>query len=159
MSKSKFNYGYWRTDKPKEEGFSHELISSDTAKILDQTDLDTLEALPNPGVDTLYKAFKRNLDRIPNNEWLGTRVGDKYEWMTWRESLDYAQTLSFGIKKLGLTPEVDGEGTKFKFLGIQSKNRKEWVLCHSAGIYQTVTTISFFDTLGPDANRFIIDQT
>jgi hypothetical protein len=27
---SKFEYGYWRTDKEKEPGFSHELISSDT---------------------------------------------------------------------------------------------------------------------------------
>lgn len=159
MSKSKFTYGYWRTDKPKEEGFSHELISSDTAKILDQTDLDTLEAVPFPGVDTLFKAVQRNYDRIPNNEWLGTRVGDKYEWMSWKESLEYAQTISYGIKALGLCPEVEGDGRTYRFLGIQSKNRKEWVLTHVANIYQTVTTVAFFDTLGPDANRFIINQT
>ena len=160
MSKSNFTYGYWRTDKPKEDGFSHELISSDTAKILAQTDLDTLEALPAPGVDTLFKACQRNYERIPNNEWLGTRVGDKYEWMTWKDSLDYAQTLSYGIKKLDLCPENEGEGDKtLRFLGIQAKNRKEWVLTHTANIYQTVTTVAFFDTLGPEANRFIIDQT
>ena len=32
---SKFQYATWRTDKPKVPGFSHELISSDSAKILD----------------------------------------------------------------------------------------------------------------------------
>ena len=157
-TKSKFTYGYWRTDKEKEDGFSHELISSDTAKV-GITDLDVLETLPHPGVDTLFKAVQRNYDRIPNNEWLGTRVGDKYEWMSWKDSLDYAQILSYGIKKLGLCPEVEGDGQTFRFLGIQSKNRKEWVLTHVANIYQTNTTVAFFDTLGPDACRFIVNQT
>jgi hypothetical protein len=81
---SKFTYGTWRTDKEKEAGFSHELISPDSKLILDQTDLDTLEAWPIPGCDTLFKALESNYQRIPNHEWLGTRVGDKYEWMTWK---------------------------------------------------------------------------
>ena len=80
QEQSGFQYAYWRTDKPKEEGYSHELISSDSAKILDKTDLDTLEAIPYEGVDTILKGFKRNVERIPNNDMLGTRVGDKYEW-------------------------------------------------------------------------------
>jgi hypothetical protein len=110
MSESKFNYGYWRTDKPKEAGFSHELISCDTANILNQTDLDTLESLPFPGVDTLFKAMDRNLKRIPNNPWLGTRVGDHYEWITWKEAMDLSQNLSYGIMALGLCPEVEADG-------------------------------------------------
>ena len=54
-AKQKYTYGYWRTDKEKEKGFSHELISSDSALLTSggKTDLDTLEALENPGVDTL----------------------------------------------------------------------------------------------------------
>jgi len=49
------HYAYWRTDKPKEEGFSHELISDDTADFLklSNTDIDTLEGNLVPGVDTL----------------------------------------------------------------------------------------------------------
>ena len=131
----KFNYAHWRTDKPKEDGFSHELISCDSMKILDQTDLDTLEVLPYPGVDTLYKAMKRNLERIPNIPWLGTRVGDKYEWITWAESMDLAQNLSYGMMALGLAPEVEAEDKTYRFMGIQSKNRKEWVLTHCADIH------------------------
>jgi|TARA_B110001450_G_C17647744_1_gene491954 hypothetical protein len=80
QKQSKFQYAYWRTDKPKEDGYSHELISMDSNKILNQTDLDTLEALPHEGIDTLLKGFKRNVERIPNNDMLGTRIGNKYEW-------------------------------------------------------------------------------
>jgi hypothetical protein len=35
MDNSNYVYGTWRTDKPKEEGFSHELISSDSKFILE----------------------------------------------------------------------------------------------------------------------------
>ena len=35
QTESKIKYAYWRTDKAKEPGFSHELISMDTNKILD----------------------------------------------------------------------------------------------------------------------------
>ena len=54
-------YGYWRTDKAKEPGFSHEIISADFEKIKSETTVDELKCLPYPGVDTLYKAFKRNV--------------------------------------------------------------------------------------------------
>lgn len=80
---SKIKYGYWRTDKANMEGYSHELISMETKKIIDQTDIDTLDAQPYEGVDTLLKAITRTVERIPNEQALGTRVGDKYEWMTW----------------------------------------------------------------------------
>ena len=58
---------------------------------------------------------------------------------------------------LGLVPEIEGDGKKWKFLGIQSKNRKEWVLTHCADIHQNITTIALYDTLGPDATKFVID--
>jgi len=33
--------------------------------------------------------------------------------MSWKESIDYAKTLSHGIKKLELCPEVEGDGRTF----------------------------------------------
>ena len=54
---SKFKYGYWRTDKEREPGFSYELISTDSKLITDRTDLDTLDAVAVEGVDTLLKAL------------------------------------------------------------------------------------------------------
>ena len=44
-------------------------------------------------------------------------------------------------------------------MGIQSKNRKEWVLTNLAGMYNNITTVALYDTLGPDATRFILNQT
>ena len=61
MSDSKFCYGIWREEKAREPGFSHELISPDTRFIMDQTNLDSLDAVLTPGVDTLIKAFKNNV--------------------------------------------------------------------------------------------------
>jgi len=44
-------------------------------------------------------------------------------------------------------------------MGIQAKNRTEWALTHIANMFQKATTIAFYDTLGPDATKYIIDQT
>lgn len=44
-------------------------------------------------------------------------------------------------------------------MGIQSKNRKEWFISHFANMFFNVTTVAFYDTLGPDATKFCVDQT
>lgn len=59
MSKE-FTYGYWRTEKEKEPGFSHELISCDSEELVRRgSNLDELYATPFEGefVDTLLKAL------------------------------------------------------------------------------------------------------
>ena len=61
-------YAYWRTDKAKEDGFSHELISYDAAKILDKTDIDTLDVQPYPEINTILKAIRRNVHRIKHSQ-------------------------------------------------------------------------------------------
>ena len=80
QTNKKTKYGYFRTDKPKEAGFSHEFISSDTAHLVKTTGatLDTLYGCEYKGVDTLCKALQRNVKLIPNHRWFGTKVGDKY---------------------------------------------------------------------------------
>lgn len=50
-------YGIYRTDKRKEPGFSYEIISPDFKFIEDQTNMDELICLPEPGIDTLKKSF------------------------------------------------------------------------------------------------------
>ena len=77
----KFNYGTWRTDIAREPGYSPEMISADFHKIKSQTDMEKLEYF-HEGCDTLYKAFERNLKRIPNHEMLGTTNGKEYTWLT-----------------------------------------------------------------------------
>lgn len=90
---------------------------------------------------------------------MGTRNGDKYEWMTWKEVGEYAENLSHGIMHHGLAPEVEAEGKKWRFIGIQSKNRKEWYISSLANMHQNITSVSLYDTLGVDATKFILNQT
>jgi long-subunit acyl-CoA synthetase (AMP-forming) len=33
------------------------------------------------------------------------------------------------------------------------------MLCHVANMYQNITTVALYDTLGPDATRFVLNQT
>jgi len=81
------------------------------------------------------KAIRRNLQRIPHHDLLGTRVGDAYEWNTWREVIAMAEDLSHGIMALKLAPEVEAEDRKWRFMGIQAKNRKEWAITNVAGMF------------------------
>lgn len=68
--------------------------------------IDDLYALPFDGVDTLYRALQRNVKRIPNNDFLGTRVGDKYEWLSFRDVADISENFSYGMMALDLAPVI-----------------------------------------------------
>lgn len=49
-----FQYSYWRKDKPKENGYSHELISTDTKVLIERgASLEKLEAVPPNGCVTM----------------------------------------------------------------------------------------------------------
>ena len=155
-------YAYWRTDKPKENGFSHELVAYESDALLDgRTDLETLDVQPYPGINTVLKAVYRNVERIPNNDFLGTRKGNEYEWITWRDGVQMAEELSHGLVAYNLIPELDGEGDgkQWRFMGAQSKNRAEWTLMNLACMHQGCTMVALYDTLGPEAIRYIFDQT
>lgn len=64
------------------------------------------------------------------------------------------------MKSLGL-PNINfnDDGREFKFIGIWSKNRWEWLATHIANMYYKYTTIGFFDSMGVQAVDFIIKQT
>ena len=119
MSKQKRCYGYWRTDKEKVPGYSHELISRDSQVLLDKgDDLDKLDSVEFEGVDTIIKALDRTLERIPNHDWMGTRNGDTYDWLTYREGMELAKNFGLGVMSLGLAPEIEAEDKKWRFFGI-----------------------------------------
>lgn len=44
-------------------------------------------------------------------------------------------------------------------MGIYAKNREEWVLIHLANMKNSITSVAFYDTLGPSAVEFVIKQT
>jgi len=47
----------------------------------------------------------------------------------------------------------------WRFIGIQSKNRKEWNIIHLANMHIGATTVALYDTLGVDAERYVVNQT
>lgn len=75
------------------------------------------------------------------------------------EAINTSKLFGAGLMAMNLIPEVEGEGKKWRMLGIQSKNRKEWNLCHMGNYFTGGTTIALYDTLGPDAARFVCHQT
>ena len=94
-------YGIWRTDLPKKEGFSHELISPDSLFFTDCTDLDTLDAYPFVGVNTLYLAMKMNIELNPDADWFGSYVKSEcnFLWFSYKEIASLAKSMSLGIIK------------------------------------------------------------
>lgn len=70
-----------------------------------------------------------------------------------------AQNLGRGMTKLGLANETEGDGKKWKFTGIWSKNRQEWLITHIANMYFNHTSIGFFDSMGVQAVDYILKQT
>ena len=124
--------------------------------------MDKLEYF-HEGCDTLYKAFDRNVKRIPDHPMLGTMTGpegaEKYEWMTFKQVSVAAREFAAGCQALNLIPEVEGAGKTFRFLGIQAKNRKEWGISHIGNFHSGTTTIALYDTLGEEASKYVINQT
>lgn len=123
---------------------------------------------PFKGINTMWKALEFSYKNLPNNKFLGTRLknlngelGD-YNWKTYAEAYEIILSFSCGLEKMNLCEEKDftKEGSsKFKFFGIYSRNREEWVIadyaCHALG----VTVITFYDTLGDDTIEYICNQT
>jgi len=55
------------------------------------------------------------------------------------------------MKLLDLLPEIYAENRNYKFIGIYSKNREEWIMTELASMRQSGTTVAIYDTLGPQA--------
>ena len=79
--------------------------------------------------------------------------------MNWKEVGEHAENIGIGLRELDLIPPVYAEKQDWRFIGIQSKNRKEWNLLHLANMQQGVTTVAFYDTLGEAAQLFMMNQT
>lgn len=55
--------------------------------------------------------------------------------MTWRQVGEMAEHLSYGFMHHGLAPEINAEGKNWRFIGLQSKNRKEWYIASLANMH------------------------
>ena len=108
-------------------------------------------------VDSLVS--KRVIDKpdvslLDNGPCLGWREGPNkpYQWMTYEEALLRAKNLGSGLVSLGLQP---GPST---FVGIYCQNCPEWVIAEQAMFCYSMVIVPLYDTLGPEACKYIINQ-
>ena len=89
-------------------------------------------------MDTIWRAFKYQVTRIPDELFLGSRdystdETGPYVWKTWKQVDELVENYARGMRKLDLLPEIENEG-KWKFMGILAKNRWEWTCTELASV-------------------------
>ena len=112
------------------------------------------------------------LEKIPNDDFLGTREYDpkekkygKYIWKSRTQIYHLAKLFLYGITKFNLCPEISvddeilGKGKKMRFMGIYSQNREEWIICSFGCQMDSITIVTLYDTLGMNSIEFIFKQT
>lgn len=63
-----------------------------------------------------------------------------------------------GLVSLGLCPEKNIENGDWKFLGIVSRNREEWMIAQLACNRANITIVPFFDSLGVETLSYVANQ-
>ena len=116
------------------------------------------------GVQTTWEALENNIKNgLGNKSFIGYRPRIKrdeyengYKWFTYQDTYDMCKNFARGAKELKLSPvfhtETEGD---FKFMGIYSKNRWEWVITFLGSHADSVTIVTIYETLGDKAIEFI----
>ena len=104
------------------------------------------------GFTCLKDILETNVKSSPTKKFLGTRakvVGDNgavtygdYQWKTFQEIYDGARAVASYLMKYDLCPKVTNDEGVFRFVGLYSKNREEWVITDFASMISGVTTVT-----------------
>ncbi|XP_066589517.1 long-chain-fatty-acid--CoA ligase 6 isoform X2 [Prorops nasuta] len=103
---------------------------------------------------TLYDVFRKGAKESNNGPCLGWREGPNkpYQWLNYNEALLRAKNFGSGLISVGLAA---GPHT---LVGLYSQNCPEWILTEQACYTYSLVVVPLYDTLGPDACAFIINQ-
>ena len=120
------------------------------------------------GCETVLESFELNLKRNRHKcNFLGYRkkikkdeLEKKYTWITYETANELLTNFSKGLNVLNLCPviEIEKEGP-YRFLGIYSRNKKEWLLSYLGAIKDSITIVTVYETLGLIAIEYILEQT
>uniref|UniRef100_A0A8C1WLL6 Long-chain-fatty-acid--CoA ligase n=1 Tax=Cyprinus carpio TaxID=7962 RepID=A0A8C1WLL6_CYPCA len=84
---------------------------------------------------------------------LGSRLPSQpYTWLSYREVLSRAELLGSGLLSQGCQSSPD------QFIGVFAQNRPEWIISELACYTYSMVVVPLYDTLGPDAIRYIINR-
>ena len=120
------------------------------------------------GVRTTWEAMENNIKKGKGQvRMVGYRkriskdnFEKKYSWLTYQYIYDTCIYFAKGVELLGLCPEFHSKiSGDFRFLGIYSKNRIEWIMAYLGSHANSVTVVTIYDTLGEKAMEFIFQQT
>ena len=121
------------------------------------------------GIETIWDGleYSINVRQRGNNNLLGTRVklsngkyANEYQWKTFAQAKEEAEAFARGCVYYKFCEEINvvNDGV-YKFLGIYSKNREEWIIADLACHRNAVTVVTIYDTLGDNAIEYILTQT
>ena len=120
------------------------------------------------GCETVWDSFEINLKKNRHkNNFIGYRkkinrdeLEKKFTWITYEEANEILLNFSRGLNVLNLCPQKDfPDESSFRFLGIYSRNKKEWLLSYLGAMRDSITIVTIYDTLGDRAIEFILEQT
>lgn len=114
------------------------------------------------GCYTIYELFRRSVAVYPHRPFLGHRPIDSegnaapYVFESYEEAARRVDHLASALEHEDLCPATpDG----LRLLGLYMKNCPEWILADQAAFTIHGATVPLYDTLGPDAVGYIIQQT
>ena len=120
------------------------------------------------GCETVLESFEINLKRKRHKcNFIGYRkkinkdeLEKKYTWINYEEANELLTNFSKGLNLLNLCPviNIEKEGP-YRFLGIYSRNKKEWLLSYLGAIKDSITIVTIYETLGHLAIEYILEQT
>nr|GEW00733.1 long chain acyl-CoA synthetase 6, peroxisomal-like [Tanacetum cinerariifolium] len=109
----------------------------------------------HPEIATLHDILVHAVETYGDNIYLGNRVRvdgtvGEYKWMTYREA---------GIARLEVGSGLLYHGIpKGSSVGLYFSNRPEWVIVDNACSAYSYISVPLYDTLGPDATKFIVNH-
>ena len=120
------------------------------------------------GCETVLDSFEINFKRNRQKcNFIGYRkkiqkneLEKKYTWINYETADELLTNFSKGLNVLNLCPviEIEKEGP-YRFLGIYSRNKKEWLLSYLGAIKDSITIVTIYETLGLLAIEYILEQT
>lgn len=109
----------------------------------------------HPEIGTLHDNFVRAVDTFRDYKYLGTRVRvdgtvGEYKWMTYGEVGTARSAIGSSLIHYGI-PKGSGVGLYFI-------NRPEWLIVDHACSAYSFISVPLYDTLGPDAVKYIVNH-
>lgn len=102
---------------------------------------------------TLHEMMHRGHKISGNGNCIGYKISKtEYAWVSYKEVIERSRNIASGLVHIGM------ETGQNSFIGIYSQNSVEWILTEQACYNQSTVIVPLYDTLGPHACSFIINQ-